>query len=716
MEDIKLKGCVSVPTVASAQPGELALSLGFVPTAGELKRVKWPGEADSNEPGGIFRKAPFVELEFGMMRAGALAIADNFELPSTMVPASAGGAGSGSSTVHGTTSLEVTNAQSAAQSVTKRIAQAISAQIEAKGCFYQPFFVRYALRMANGSHAAPSSPVLMMPWVQPPCIALGQSVIADDKAVVSLSSSSMRFFKLRCHVLSSLPEEWLAQAVGIDVYISAPIPTCDADAGCDDGFVSYSQMANSKLAGIWDESGNGYAEHTIDELGLSSAKAWTFSPNPMMVQQILDAHEFYQVAYIEASQLVEGVVIDLALPCTSADALKKRPLLDCGDLDGHCDFQPEATLICNGLTLGVGGCIEQPSPLPIRTMAQANGEVQSVAASLCVLARRDGFEYSTGSTCSVRSLPCYLFTAVPGAYAILIRIGINVWRLPLQPHSTLDGYYWWGGVDENVDYPLGTWISPSSQAWHPMANALVAEGASLKILTIGTSKCFALQPALRAMSAGQFGDYPLYVFSTEGIWAVAWKNGAYGSPQLLSHDVALSAEAIVPLESGIAYATADGIKVLSGAKSEWISLCVAADPLAGLELPGLNLPGLAEGLKSLTSSVKLCNRERQIWVVVDEIAYVYDIHSEQWGMVTADDAAIMVTRPLSGPIRKICVHGLLGEKPKAYVYGSYDFASWHLVASGQSASLAWHGSEWPYYAVVIYAPEAIAISKISVTQ
>lgn len=716
MEEIKFKGCVSVPSIASAQPGELAVSFGFVPEAGELKRTHWPDVVNNGGTIEVFGKAPLVELEFGMVQAGMLAIADNFELPSTMVPTSAGGAGSGASTVHGSTSLEVTNAQSAAQIVAKRIGQAISAQIEAKGYFYQPFFVRYALRMADGTHSAPSSPVLMMPWMMPPCIALGSSVTAEDKSVVSLSSSSMRFFGLRCHVLGGLAEEWIGQVTGVDVFISEPIATYDADTVCEDGFVSYSQMANSSFVGIWDESGNGYAEHTIGELGLGAVKAWTFSPNTMMLQQIIDMHEFYQVAYISASQLAEGEDIDLVLPCTSADALKRRPIFNCDSLDGHCDYKPDAALNYNGLTLGAGGSIEQPKPLPLRSMAQACGEVRNVSTSICLLSRRDGIEYSTGCICTVRSLPRYLFTAVPGAYAILIRIGINTWQLPLQPHSYLDGYYWWGGIDDEVEYQSSTWVAPMTEAWHPMPNVLATYTSSLAITTVGSGQCFALQPALRAMSAGQFGDYPLYVFATDGVWAVAWRNGTYGSPQLLSHDVALSADAIAAMESGIAYATSSGVKVLAGAKTEWISTSLAADPMMGIKLPDLSLPSTVGGLKSLPSSVKLCYRDGQVWVMVDEMAYAYDTLSEQWGMVTEDDSAFVVSRPLAGPIRKICVHGLLRDKPEVYVFGSQDFSSWHLVASGKNAALAWHGTDWHYYVVAICAPDAISFSKINIAQ
>lgn len=76
--------------------------------------------------------------------------------------------------------------------------------------------------------------------------------------------------------------------------------------------------------------------------------------------------------------------------------------------------------------------------------------------------------------------------------------------------------------------------------------------------------------ATRALSAGQFGHFPLIVFTTGGIWSVALSDdGAFASSTPLSREVALRG-CIWPIDQAIVFATDKGVMLLSG--SDIISL------------------------------------------------------------------------------------------------------------------------------------------------
>lgn len=69
-----------------------------------------------------------------------------------------------------------------------------------------------------------------------------------------------------------------------------------------------------------------------------------------------------------------------------------------------------------------------------------------------------------------------------------------------------------------------------------------------------------------ALTSGQFGDFPLFVFTSKGIWALIQGSGdiLYSSQIPVSNDVANGRESITGTKAGIIYATTDGLKVIAG--------------------------------------------------------------------------------------------------------------------------------------------------------
>lgn len=78
--------------------------------------------------------------------------------------------------------------------------------------------------------------------------------------------------------------------------------------------------------------------------------------------------------------------------------------------------------------------------------------------------------------------------------------------------------------------------------------------------------------ANRALSQGQFGQYPLYVFTKGGIYSMATTAvGTFASVVPLSRDVALSAEAIKSIDRAVVFTTAKGVMLLSGSEVTCLS-------------------------------------------------------------------------------------------------------------------------------------------------
>lgn len=75
--------------------------------------------------------------------------------------------------------------------------------------------------------------------------------------------------------------------------------------------------------------------------------------------------------------------------------------------------------------------------------------------------------------------------------------------------------------------------------------------------------------SLKALSSGQFGEFPHYAFTTEGIWALRGvDNGSFMAVQEINRCVIRHPEAVASLPEGVAYICSSGVYVLSGSSSK----------------------------------------------------------------------------------------------------------------------------------------------------
>ena len=86
--------------------------------------------------------------------------------------------------------------------------------------------------------------------------------------------------------------------------------------------------------------------------------------------------------------------------------------------------------------------------------------------------------------------------------------------------------------------------------------------------TISNGEITGIATITAALSEGQFGEFPLYVFTEEGIWALQNGNGivCYGAQHQLNREPILPENPIVPLEDMIMFTTAKGLFIIRGSE------------------------------------------------------------------------------------------------------------------------------------------------------
>lgn len=85
--------------------------------------------------------------------------------------------------------------------------------------------------------------------------------------------------------------------------------------------------------------------------------------------------------------------------------------------------------------------------------------------------------------------------------------------------------------------------------------------------TVGTGSILGIIANTEAISQGQFGQYPLMVFTSEGVYAMSVTNeGMYGSIHPISREVCLENSPLVPTDKLVYFASEKGLMAASGAE------------------------------------------------------------------------------------------------------------------------------------------------------
>lgn len=154
---------------------------------------------------------------------------------------------------------------------------------------------------------------------------------------------------------------------------------------------------------------------------------------------------------------------------------------------------------------------------------------------------------------------------------------VSVKTFEMKPHPFLQCAYLYIGMDtaygtavdgqEDVDFEeespseleLGkVFQSNLDEPW-----VFPAEGR----ITVGNSAVVGLAVATSALSQGQFGQFPLYVFTEDGIWALETAaDGSFVTSKPLSRDVCVNPDSITSIDNAVVFVTDKGVMLLSGSQ------------------------------------------------------------------------------------------------------------------------------------------------------
>lgn len=755
------------------------------------------------------------------------------------------------------TELSEANQTKITEQVMAKVNKFVREQSIDKGRFCFPFFVRYALRLYDGSLLCHSAPILMNPQTLPAPLVLwkrikGKDSYTEAECDIMLVACDLDYKVLRTSDYYKL-DDWSDIVTGIEVYISKPIYTYEqegkisslrdsdnfdsifigriyhksyhrggapqyptsvtedcvlgpmAEGQTEDYLNCYAEWEYKRLYALYFSTDRSYPSSTFHMPELSDEKIGeslrscshfyklrTLAPADIKEteRKVIPIEDDYLQSLVTREVMTDDYLTHDPLSATSSQVYNSRLNLSGVKRKLFNGFSASSMFAFTDAFIGTwqtedGKVKVQPSLFPdtvqIGIYIKEGGKTHYVTSSgecgafLSPTVQRNGADVLVK-----RSTGCYIFYPNVNATTAVISslygdsgspYGGGSMVVELKPHDFLNGAY--ALLDYNVERKhnyssdLVPSISPTPYGEMNVvdcgAKAYTSEVNNpfffpvTGINTIGTGRILGIATAAKALSQGQFGQFPLYAFTTDGVWAMeVSSNGTFSAKQPITRDVCINPDGITQIDSAVLFPTDRGIMLISGSQTQCISDVIKNDVQFDVRtLPGMeklhSMIGHDEDscfpvvpfLDFISSCGMVYDYLHQRIIVFNKAytyAYVYSLKSKRWGMAFSNIAntinsypealavdtsgnlvdfskeseerqtGLLVTRPIKlgeadilKTIDTLYQRGVFRNgHVKSALYGSRDLFNWHLVNSSVSHRiLNRRGTPYKYFRIAL---------------
>ena len=568
-----------------------------------------------------------------------------------------------------------------------------------KNRFIHPFFIRYALHLTDGSDACISAPILIVPNS-------GYTPIVhfkpDSKEITLYAFAG----ELQVCLQEEIDPKWRDFIAGINIYASAPAYPYKQGQEFDPSENHFSYAIRNKDIDQISDTSYGYGEITeaIDGAFYGCAKVsltgvlkklYQFgntdngqeyrtvrlAPNRGQLKDLAETASFHLIksyAFDELHYAVDDFGDPVFMPAElsegTLDTLQARLALTDDPLSAATFLNARLTTYNQRLHL-YDYSLRHPQPQhPAQQTAEYHRE--SLPAKRVTVHIRTAQGERTviavppeGSNMGDKESNPWFFYPHNGAYkATITHLNYKGHEtqavLHLRTHPHLNGAYWMadsldGTYQTSLDAELND--TPDDISHYPNSVLLSNTASPFSfpasyMVTLGAGKILGMSTAAKALSQGQFGQFPLYAFTDQGVWALeVSQTGTYAARQPITRDVCINPAGITQLDNAVLFPTARGIMHISGSQTECITDPINTDfPFRADDLPALHTLldklGDSEGevadcLPSMpfSSFLTVCriiydypHQRLIVYAPSRPCAYVCSLKTRLWGMVLAD--------------------------------------------------------------------------------
>lgn len=477
----------------------------------------------------------------------------------------------------------------------------IAKESEEKGLFIYPFLVRYAYRLFDGSYVMQSSPVLMMPstTIAPIC---GYARLREGvyKSFVSAVVSNLTVSKVDANFRFG---DWSDIISSVSIFVSSPFRTYDQEgevkSWASPTVSSESPSFNSYFYGTSSSIGlnnkfliSGLVSDDANfplDTSYNTFNVWDLPQKDTgdVISEIAGCSLFYKYAsyspdYIDNN--IRWVIKSEDVGINPVSGIELNETLP-DDYMTHDKFVPESSFVYNG-RLNVSN-VERFlfKGYPAKSLSWGSEDANNTLGYYNVytyIKTLDGSIIVKSPMSNAYSISGhYLFYPDTDAYRMVIHDPYNnqYATIPLSEHSGLNGAYYFNGFTD-IQFQSGNpGVSETALQSEHLPNKLFTSEVNnpfrfplAGINTVGSGEIIGISAVTRPISQGQFGEYPLIAFCSDGNYALKVDSeGFYSGISPIQEDLVLHGDQITPMENSVAIITKRGIMLTSGGEMRRIA-------------------------------------------------------------------------------------------------------------------------------------------------
>lgn len=548
-----------------------------------------------------------------------------------------------------------------------------------KNRFMYPFFIRYAYRLYDGSLYMHSSPILMIPSSGITPFALFS--IIDGKYNYQLSAITSKIDYAIQNINPQLAR-WGDIIKSIDVFISEPIYTYDYNGEISGGEIvdvnNYPDFSLCKLDFIYPNEYVKYSYYEVlsaylNEVNIPSGRY--ILPKLSINDKIRGTSLFYKISSLNFSEITTSARKELPIDEYALNTLQVREQMN-DEYMSHDTLIPEYTYSYNS-RLNIANLKRSLfDGFPLSSMVNfsegkfAEAEVSySFQVNVFIKEGDKEIVVSSSDVISLSDNIFFLYYPNTNAYRAVISkylyLGETQYAtVQLTPHSLLNGSFYfdafstlsWSATKPNFEVSADKTVQmPNKLFTSEVNNPFYFPLAGINTIGIGTIK--GITSTTRAISQGQFGQFPLLVFSTDGIWAMEVSaEGLYSTRQPMSRDICSLPESITQLDGAIVFISEKGVMMLTTDEASPISTVLDGPSIIPDNIKKLSDIAAMESMMEIMEQVPFEEYIKNARIAYDypnsrlyvsnpEKPYFYVYMSDNWATAKGQITGITVDYP-----------------------------------------------------------------------
>lgn len=468
------------------------------------------------------------------------------------------------------------------------------------GVFTDSFFLRYAYRMYDGSHYMHSAPVFFPMSIDGPGTTVRLPITFGDIGTQIGITLAMPNHRLDYQIIglynegekmgNESLEDWQDIIKGLDVFVTKGIPAYNADSKVY-GFTSeFEDSGNILYSGKFKEDRSvsslpeGYTYASYSDVMNNERVSLIFEKkdDDEMMESLKSASLFYLVSSINNVQTItkdDGKRKFLEIKENILTVLEQQELLE-DDYDSHNEIIPSFAHVYNG-RLNISGIrtkifsgFPMESMVPytygpdatnynwyVKSLLEVEGRtIEVVSRSNIKLLEKPAFLFYPSS--KVKEFTAYMYDSSQTPISSFSS------TFQAETHKLLNGSFYLSptfGVDDFYSLDLHA-AKPSGYPYISYPNKVYTSEVNNPFFfplsgrnSIGTGDIITITSNTKAISPGQFGEYPLIVFSTDGVWAMqTGEEGLYFSVHPISKDICTNPN-VLQTDVPVLFATDNGL-------------------------------------------------------------------------------------------------------------------------------------------------------------